>query len=224
MSLAVYILVASAGADGVKPACEVIWLGDELVRAGSLAAMVDETGSVVAVALDNDELVVAGSTSLAICEGLKTNVRLLRSVHVVSFEWQPVVFRPQVNLLRLPSSLQAVIATPELGLSVGQDVSAQSSSHILDPCSSFVHLFCSIQRTHRSPSSHLYSSLCLRFHGENIARRPNIERRHHSMMHGRCLWCKVCQAKACRPGSSSSALLSSRQIREWTPVSPGEGS
>jgi len=117
MSLAVYILVALAGADGVKPACGVIWLGDELVRAGS-AIVVDEGTASDVVALNNDELVAAGSTSLAICVGLKTNVRLLCSVHVVSSEWQPVVFRPQVNVLCLPLSLQAVIATPELGLSV----------------------------------------------------------------------------------------------------------
>jgi hypothetical protein len=125
MSLAVYILVALAAADGVKPVCEVISLGDELVRAGSLASMVDEGTASDVVALGDGELDESGSTSSAICEGLRTSVRLLCSVHVVSSEWQPVVFRPQVNVLCLPSSLQAVIATPVLGLSVHhKDMSA----------------------------------------------------------------------------------------------------
>jgi len=102
--------------------------------------------------------------------------------------------------------------------------SQPSMPHILDPCPSFVHLFCNIQRTHRSPNFRPYNCLYLGSHDGNTAHHPDIKRRPRSMMHGRCLWCRVCRAKVCRPGSSSSALLSSRRVKEWTPESPGEGS
>lgn len=208
MSLEVYNFVAV----GVNSTCEDILLG----------AASD------VVALDGRVLATADPVSSATCEGLNTSETLPCSVHVVSSNSQPFVFSPQVNLLSSPSSLQAVIAIPPPGLSVYQrtPVSPKCSQSpiLVQSFSMFTYLFCNIQRTHRSPNSYPYNSLCSKFPVENKARRPCIERRIRSTMYARCLWCKVYLVKVCRPGSSSSALLSLRRGREWTPGSPGEGS
>lgn len=209
MSLEVYSFVAFAAGVGVNPTCEDILLG----------AASD------VVALDDDVLAVDDSTSAATCEGLNTRETLPCSVHVLSSDSQPFVLRPQVNLLSSPSSLQAVIAIPAPGLSVYQQQSAPNAHNPRSLSEAlFTYLFCKIRRTHRSPSFYPYSSLCSKFLGENRVHRPCIKHRIRNMMCAHCLWCKVYPVKVFRPGSSSSALLSSRQGREWTPGSPGEGS
>lgn len=164
------------------------------------------------------------AASSATCEGLNTSETLPCSVHVVSSESQPFVLRPQVNLLFSPSSLQAVIAMPAPGLSVHQSQPPNVHNTRSLSESLFTYLFCNIQRTHHSPNPYPYNCLCSRSPCGNIAHRPCIKHPIRNMMCVHCLWCKVYLAKVCRPGSSSSALLSSRRGREWTPGSPGEGS
>jgi len=106
----------------VYSTCEDILLGD--------------ASDVVAL----DDVLAVGSTSAAICEGLSTSETLPCSVHVVSSDSQPFVFRPQVNLLSSPSSLQAVIAIPAPGLSVYQHQSAPKAHNPPIVVQSFVHL------------------------------------------------------------------------------------
>ena len=168
MSLEVYILVALAAGVGVKMTCEDIWLA----------------GVSNVVALEDVELVTAGPASSATCEGLKINETLPCSDHVVSSESQPLVFRPHVNLLSSPSSLQAVIAIPAPGLSVHERTPISSNAHTHQSLSesSITYLFCNIQHTHRSPSPYPYNSLCSKSPGGNIAHYPNIGHPIRSMM------------------------------------------